>query len=153
MLVTFAILLAAIIIHASSKGVPCERIKNGQWELSDKVGKKTCVLYDTTAIDSIGYHITTPRDEEVVVTDYDSNDKIEYLAENVDEKFPNLKIIFASSCSIKSISKKNFRNLNKLDRLVLYGNQIARVDDDTFNDLTSLEYLDLGKKLIYEDDL
>lgn len=146
MLGIFAILLAANIIpNASSKGVPCESIKNGQWELSDKVGKKTCVLYDTTAIDSIGYQITSPRDEEVVATDYDSNDKIEYLAENVDEKFPNLKIIFASSCSIKSISKKSFRNLNKLDRLVLYGNQITRIDDETFNDLTSLQFLDLSK--------
>lgn len=74
-----------------------------------------------------------------------NNKKIRFLPENPADKFPNLKLYRPYSCSIEEISKVNFKDLRKLRKLYLDNNAIRKVASDTFEDLTSLEYLSLGK--------
>lgn len=83
-------------------------------------------------------------DSTVLALKFDLNNKISVLPVRVDETFPVLAAYFAQYCSIKTISKVNFKNLKKLRVLALTNNKIERIDDDTFEDLTSLEQLGLG---------
>lgn len=98
-----------------------------------------------TAINDTGFLITTPRDDSVGGLSLHNNKKVEYLPENTAEKFPNLKILHAQGCSIKSVSRQNFKNLKTMRYLVLQNNEIQKIESDTFLDLVALEKLYLGK--------
>lgn len=63
----------------------------------------------------------------------------------LDETFSALSVIHAVNCSIKALSKTNFRNLNRFNALYLRWNQIEKIASDTFQDLVSLKHLGLGK--------
>lgn len=102
-------------------------------------------MNESTTINSTGFSISSSKDNNVKGFYSYRNDKIEFLPENFAEKFPNLVVIWASRCSIKKVSKKNFRNLRKLRGLDLDKNQIERIESDTFDDLIELEELHLGK--------
>lgn len=102
----------------------------------------------TTSIDAKDSTILT-RDDSIGGLWLYSNKKIQFLPIRVGEKFPNLMGIFAGDCSINEISRENFKGLNKLKHLILRNNQIEMIARDTFNDLTSIERFDLGKKLSF----
>lgn len=78
------------------------------------------------------------------------NKHIFYLPTNLDESFPDLIEIKAFSCNVKSIHKKNFKNLRKLKGLYLNNNQIEKISTNTFEDLQSLERLFLSKSKSFE---
>lgn len=65
---------------------------------------------------------------------------------NLSLSFPDLIGISADFCSIKMVFKENFKNLNKLKELWLSNNQIEKVMGNTFEDLTSLEWLYLREE-------
>lgn len=115
--------------------IACEKIDNIQWS----GGPKTCFMNRTTSIHSTGTTIASTRDGGIEVLMFDGNKKIFYLPKNSYQNFPNLMQYSAWSCSIKSISKDNFKNLSKLKMLYLNLNQIERINSDTFVDLPSLE--------------
>lgn len=89
--------------------------------------------------------ITTPADSSVEGFYSYNNKNIRFLPENLAEKFSNLIIMWAQSCSIEKISKKNFQGLNKLRGLALSSNFIEQITSDTFEDLVSLTHLYLGE--------
>lgn len=66
----------------------------------------------------------------------------------VKDSFKKLIAIDADSCDLETISKKNFKGLNKLRSLELQRNQIEKISSDTFKDLVSLEYL-----ILYRNNL
>lgn len=99
----------------------------------------------TTIIDSEGFLITTPADSSVEGFASYGNKNLKFMPENLAEKLPNLIIIWAQSCSIEKLSKKNFQNLNKLRGLALSNNLIEKITSDTFEDLVSLTHLYLGE--------
>lgn len=98
-----------------------------------------------TVINDIGFLITSPRNDSIGGLYFLNNKKVEYLPENTAEKFPNLKILHAQGCSIKSVSKQNFKNLKTLRYLTLRDNEIQKIESDTFLDLVALEKLYLSK--------
>lgn len=104
-----------------------------------------CSLQGVERIDSADFELRVFRHETVSILDLFCNNKTFYLPIKIDKKFPNLEKYFASSCSIKSISRVNFRNLQKLVQLSLSNNKITTIDDDTFDDLAALEELNLGE--------
>lgn len=73
------------------------------------------------------------------------NRKIKFLPETLAEKFPNLIIMWAQSCSIEKISKNNFKSLNKLRGLAIGDNRIEKIASNTFGDLLSLTHLYMGE--------
>lgn len=102
----------------------------------------------STVIDSTEFMITSPRDETVGAFYAWENKKLEHLPRNIGDLLPNLLNLHAAKCSIKQISRENFKNLSKLRRLNLDGNQIERIDDDTFEFIPAVERIFLCEYLI-----
>lgn len=106
---------------------------------------KTCLMNVTTAIVSIGSQIAVNEDQETKTLIFHGNKKIYFLPKNIYRNFPDLIEIDASKCSIKIVSRENFKKLEKLKKLSLQNNEIEKVQKNSFEDLLSLEVLDLRK--------
>lgn len=126
--------------------VNCEAISNYKW---NKEELKACWLDKKIVINSTDLKISSPRDETITGLILNENKKIFYLPIAVHEKYPNLIIYVPAACSLISISRDNFRNLNRLKLLWLSGNPIKKINSDTFQDLKSLEELHLSKLICY----
>lgn len=142
-------LLMLTIQQIDGAVIKCEIIWNTRYYHTNrdhlKVDLKTCFMYYSTAIDSPGIVIST-RDSDVGGLDFAVNKKVRFLPERVAESFPNLVGYTAWSCSLTEIYKTNFKNLINLRKLDLGENQIEKISSNTFEDLRSLEKLDLSKK-------
>lgn len=121
---------------------PCESIAKFSWWGNSH---KTCHMNDSNTVTTSEFSISSAKDAAIELLNLNGNRKIAYLPKNADEKFPGLLIYDAGSCSIKSISKQNFKNMKKLKRLFLGFNQIERILSDTFDDATALLEVALGK--------
>lgn len=97
----------------------------------------------TTTIDSKGISVSL-EDTSVLGISFFNNTKISFLPVGLQNNFPHLELYFAPLCSIGTVSKENFRNLVKLRTVHLWNNQIKKIDSSTFDDLASLEHLDLS---------
>lgn len=73
--------------------------------------------------------------------------RVNYLLTSVGERFPELRLYDAGSCSIKAISKAHFKKMTKLETLFLGYNQIEEVPGNTFEDCKNLINLFIGKSL------
>lgn len=120
-----------------AKQVSCESVIEDTWEQIGTV--KTCYMRQTTLIDSPGVAIT--HHETIDGIYFGGNKKIFFLPEYFVEMFLNLKIYAAHFCSIREVSKLNFRRLARLKVLFLHRNQIEKITSDTFEDLASLKEL------------
>jgi Leucine-rich repeat (LRR) protein len=143
------ILLAANLFstkgQTAEKILKCEKVEDRDWWTPNSFKTiKTCLMTDTTSIDSDGFKIS-PEDETIEGLRMYSNRKIEFLPEKLKDVFANLLGYSAYECSIKQISYKNFRGLVKLQELYLYSNKIETIPSDAFKDLTALEFLGLSK--------
>lgn len=98
-----------------------------------------------TEIATTGTSISTPRDANIGALTFYDNSKIRFLPENPARNFPNLVLYDASDCAVQAVTRANFRSLHKLQRLFLNGNEIPKIERNTFDDLTSLEELDLSE--------
>jgi acid phosphatase class B len=133
-------------VEAAANEVSCESINDFSWGYAGK--HKTCDMDGTTKIDSLGFAIVSTKDETVAAIQFARNKKVFFLPEKANEKFPNLVLYSANECSIKAISKINFKGLKNLKSLYLYQNQIEKILSDTFEDLTSLKEIELRERKI-----
>lgn len=148
----FRIILISILFEVlrfigvvNGKEVNCEKVWDDFWIVSDQGRRlKTCDMHLLTKIDDSNVTISKQKDEISIIF-LSTNKKISYLPVEVFQKFPHIIIYRASETSIKAISKKNFRNLNKLQVLYLQRNQIETIHYDTFQDLGNLIELHLGE--------
>lgn len=134
----FIFILLVYFWSAKAIEVPCERVEKSG-------GFVDCFMDQTTAITSDTVKISDAREESISKLWFDHNSKIFFLPIEIHEKFPNLIQINAFNCSISTISKSNFVKLSKLRILYLENNKIEKIDSDTFDDLISLEEIDLSK--------
>lgn len=133
---TIVLSLLSISLSNGANEVPCENIGPESWSgLGDL---RTCYMNGLTDIDAPDSEISTPKDENLRGLRCNGNRNIDFLPVGVSTKFPNLIGYDASLCSIKTIKKANFRNLNKLKQIYLNGNQIELINSDTFEGLTEL---------------
>lgn len=139
----FVFVLTSLVVKTSAKEVPCSSIDNKFWWPHG--AQKSCDMSSSIKIDLRGFSISSPKDDDVKGMSFNSNRKIFYLPERINEKFSNLMILEAAGCSIKAISSDNFQGLTQLEALYLSGNQIEKIFCDTFENLTSLEWLHLRK--------
>jgi len=98
-----------------------------------------------TIIDSPDTTIASGRDLSILQLWFFDNKNIKFLPIGVYKSFPDLIAFFAGSCSLTTVRRENFANLNKLKSLVLNVNKITRFNDDTFQDLIAIERLHLGE--------
>lgn len=131
-------------VNSWQKRVGCKRIENQKLVLKNDA-ILTCFMNENTEINSKNFIISSDYDENVDAIDFVRNKKIVYLPERVYEKFPELKVIEAQSCSIVEISANNFEKLIRLEQLQLQNNQIEKIPNDVFADLKSLTLLRLSK--------
>lgn len=124
--------------------IPCEKIDYFEFFTIDIDDVKTCDMAKDTEINSTGFEIST-SDPSVLALSFDENPYIQFLPENTAKKFINLEVYTAGMCSIHSVSKANFKDLNNLRFLLLSFNAIEKIDDNTFEDLILLEHLWLGE--------
>lgn len=126
--------------------VNCERVKlrHWGWKIDDHI--MTCFMDDETAIKSTGVLIGEWQNLTMSGLIFEHNQKINYLPENISEKFPNLVGLSAYDSGVKKISKANFHNLIHLKELHLSNNFIVMINGDTFAGLISLDHVFLGKE-------
>lgn len=105
---------------------------------------KECLMNNQTLIDSQGFTIA-PQEKSVKELSFNTNKKIAFLPVDVYKSFTNLTFYGAASCSLKTVSKENFKQLYTVIHLHLQDNQIEKIHSDTFSDLFSLSYLKLSK--------
>lgn len=85
------------------------------------------------------------RDLSMKNFDCSDNKKIKFLPIKMAETFPNLLFYNGRNCSIKELKKKHFENLSRLEVVSFGSNRIETIYSDTFENLTSLQAIDLGK--------
>jgi Leucine rich repeat len=140
------ILAAVLLIIAknsfASKEIGCESFKNGSWTFEGR--DHICYMTVKTSINSNDVKIVPNGDEMITALTFFENRKIHYLPVDIFKSFPNLTEILGHSCSIRSLYKSSFRSLRNLKELWLVDNQIEKINSDTFEDLTALEWLDLS---------
>jgi Leucine rich repeat len=136
----------SFIENIEARKISCEIVVKSNWSNSTLGKTRTCFMRNTTVIDGKNV-IISPRDESVLGLSFNQNKKINFLPDGVTKVFPNLIGYTALNCSIQEISIRNFAGLNKLKVLALSFNQIATINTDTFEDLISLEFINLGKKI------
>lgn len=101
----------------------------------------TCVMQRSAVIGSANFTISSENDSSVLGLVFQSNQRVQYLPINVSKAFPELEIYGAGACSLRTVSKENFSGLKYLRALGLQSNRIETIESDTFDDLTSLQYL------------
>lgn len=122
--------------------VECEKIE--KFDKFDFGEFNTCFLQKAEIVRT-NVSITSKKDDTVEALQLWKNKKIYYLPENTTEKFPNVVVYNAFSCSIYNISKNNFVGMKKLKGLYLGRNMIGNIQNDTFDDLEKLEVLSICK--------
>lgn len=137
-------LLTLAIGRLSASEIKCENKRTDDYHLGRFNG---CIMRYATVIDLPGSSIS-PRDEAIEGLSLYINAKIYFLPQKVAESFPNLLAYSAYRCSLTEVSKINFAYLGKLRVLLLDYNQIIKIGSNTFEDLSSLEYVNLSKKFI-----
>lgn len=127
-------------IDPTENRISCERINP-----REKLRGFICVMYTYTAVQDLGYIISSPFNDEIKEIVFEDNRNIEFLPNSPHQIFPDLNFYHAARCAIREVSKSNFENLHQLYRIDLSGNHIYAVLSDTFEGLADLRLLDLSK--------
>lgn len=134
-------------VKKSQKSGPCEKIEDLIW-YEEIDPRKTCYMWSSTWIDSDDFLIKSEVDRSVGGFRASDNKKVKYLPKNLGETFPNLTVLDAGWCSIKVITKENFKGLAQLQVLALAYNKIEKIDDDTFDHIPAISIIALREYFI-----
>ena len=135
--------LISILTQTKTEIIQCEKCEDKNWTL---VGPQmTCFIESSKIVEFENNQLTANKSDKVTGLSLSWNANLVSLPENINEIFSNLETISADGCHIQKLRKKNFAGLKKLKNLQLNSNPIVEIPDDTFEDLTSLEYLHLSK--------
>ena len=125
------------------KQVVYEISTDGDWR-----GKNftTCYVDGGQYIDEEGFTIDSTLEGNSIVKEMyvEFFLNINFLPEDVAEKFPNLVEYHAKYGTLKLINERNFANLTKLKRINLMENRIESIASDAFKDLSELKQLSLS---------
>lgn len=127
-----------------NKTVTCS-IRDNHWSYYGKT-LKTCEIKNQ-AIQSEGY-VLNLKPDAVKAFSIKNNKYIKFIPENLSESFPELIAISIRNCSVKNLYAKPFKNLRKLQILLVKETQIEYVPGDAFSDLINLEHLELKNNKI-----
>lgn len=138
-----------ILTKTQANQLNCERnsVENSACGISNRVFK-ICYMEKMTAISSNSFTISATKDNRMEVLSFQKTRKFSIFLSGFKKIFHSRRfslLTTAYHCSIKVISKDNFRSLNHLKSLLLGGNHIEKIKSSTLEDLTSLEFLDLGE--------
>jgi hypothetical protein len=114
---------------------------------------RTCKVHQP--IDEPGSTIDSPVNSSLQAFRALDKLEVEFLPENLSEKFPNLIVISIMNCSVETISRSHFKGLHELIVLYLSHNKIETIDKNAFKDNQKLVKLTLkdNKLKFIPDDL
>jgi chorismate mutase len=138
-------LMSLLSFVSSNKSIDCSFSKI-EWYYFNRTFR-TCIVYNQ-AIDNVGFTIASSADSSVEGFNIQNNTKIEFIPENLSEKFPNLINVQIFNCSLKSIDEHHFKGLRNLVTVYLAFNKIERIDSNAFKDNVKLEQLTLNNNNI-----
>jgi leucine-rich repeat and immunoglobulin-like domain-containing nogo receptor-interacting protein len=130
-----------------TKQISCEFIQI--FDYRHKTAVKECHMFYTTSIESPNITMFT-RDNSMETLAMEHNKKIFYLPNKIGDAYPNLIILRAANCSIKEISRQNFKIMTELKEMHLNLNQIEKIATGAFKDLKKLELINLCYNQIKE---
>lgn len=110
--------------------------------------KLVCNMQERATIDFSNFTFSPQSDNSLTWLNFAGNKNIFYLPVRISKSFPNMTIIDANECSLITLSKRTFRNLERLGWLNVEQNNIENIPDDVFEDLVLLETLMLSKMQI-----
>lgn len=130
----------------TAQEVTCE-VENG---FDKGVGKSitTCKFGENTEIFDSSTTVVNDVNDNVTRILLANNENVEFLPQGISLSFPNVEILEAVNCSIKSITTHNFFGLTALERMYLQTNKLETLDHNTLDDLVNLIVLYLGNNLI-----
>lgn len=108
-----------------------------------------CQLDYGTYIDSPDYSFMANEDYavlEAILVEYQGS--MQFLPVFLHDTFPMLKVYSVIHTPARKITKKNFEKLFKLEKLRLQNNYIEAIQSNTFEDLISLQVLEISKNLL-----
>lgn len=85
-----------------------------------------------------------PREAQGITKLLFKGDFITFLPKSIATVFPDLLSLKVGPSHLINIAKEDFKGLDKLKSLHLWGNEIAEIEADTFSELFELEELNLG---------
>lgn len=139
-------IIAGVFWCQADGRISCERIECISWDCCISANPlRTCFMDATTEMSEPLTNITSRRDFAVEGLWMQGNKKVNFLPHNTAKIFPNLLGLTAAQCSIKTIAYENFKKLYKLRMLLIGYNEIEEIESGTFEDLRSLQSLNLGK--------
>lgn len=146
----FAVILLTLVItispaQALSGKVSCEKVESVNW--NNVNAQRTCYMDRVTTIDTPNFGIQDSLDETIGGLRFYMNTKISFLPIKVFKSFPNVVVYNAEGCSVKTTSRENFEKLGKLKVLLLNDNEIEKLEAYVFDELVSLEWLVLRKRM------
>jgi len=145
-------LLLLISEIKATKTVVCDvRIRDDPFDSGfQKVRTQSviCEFNNATEITEPTTILVNPVNENVTELLLGRNKKIEFLPQDISAAFPNLRLIDAFDCSIKSINNLNFKGLNKMIKLNLERNNLETIQENSFDDMVNLRYLYMDENKI-----
>lgn len=117
--------------NTATKTVSCDQIVGHDYP--------GCTFNNATVIDGEDYEILSNKHS--VVIGFVPSWKIRFLPVKVGKVFPHLKLYYASSLLISTLSHANFEGLKDLEEIHLGYNQIEEIKVGVFTDVKSLKVL------------
>lgn len=141
----FAVLILCAVTCDAQNRISCGSIRDHS-EIDTIGDQRTCFIGSDAALEVRNYQFSE-KNNTVKGLSFGNNKRISYLPIYVEEKFPNL-LVLSSSSPLRSISKENFKGMQKLRALIISNGRIEKLYSDTFDDLDSLEHLDMRKIIL-----
>lgn len=101
-------------------------------------------LPEGTNISQPGIQLSNERNSFIEKMYIVADSLVHYLPENISETYPNLRGVKIKECPLKTVNRRNFRGLRKLEWLDLKRTSLEKLNDEhTFDDLEELNSLNL----------
>jgi Leucine-rich repeat (LRR) protein len=103
-----------------------------------------CSFPIETVISTPTATLSNERNEDILAVDFNIAKRISFLPNNLYEVFPNLEAILVSFTNLKVLTKRNLRNLSKLQQLEVDHSRLKEIDENAFESVANLMYLELS---------
>lgn len=95
----------------------------------------------------VGDHMEGKNNEDVRGIEF-KNFKLEYFPKNIEQFFPNLKILTINRCLLTTISKHDLTGLKQLRQLNMNGNFIRSLPNNLFENVSEIETVSFNRNRI-----